>query len=108
MVKSTLRNILRLVVIAGLCGYFISRIYIAYSKLQEGKIGTLFNRITSDTVQVSIIYDDNYELKPCYLFTCSKASRSIGAKFFLPFDKFPTGGHRARKTTQFNVIDHAL
>ena len=85
-------------VIAGLCGYFFRRIYIAYSKLQEGKIGTLFNRITSDTVQVSII-SGNRELKPYGLFTSSKASS---------LDYFPIGGHRAKKSTQFNAIDHAL
>ena len=52
MAKPTLTNILRWVVILCLFGYFASRVYVAYSKLQEGRIGTLFNRITSATVQV--------------------------------------------------------
>ena len=38
---------------------------------------------------------------------------SIGAKFLfshlllLLLEEFPFGGHRARKNTQFNVIDHS-
>ena len=45
------------------------------------------------------------------IFTCGEASRSIGAKFISSsshlLDKFPIGGHRARITGQFNVIDHS-
>ena len=47
------------------------------------------------------------------LFTCGEASRSIGAQFLLLLllllllEKFPIGGHRARITGQFNVIDHS-
>ena len=51
--KATLTNILRFVVVISLCSYLSSRVYVAYTKLEEGKIGTLFNRITSATVQVS-------------------------------------------------------
>ena len=45
-------------------------------------------------------------------FTYGKASRLIEAKFIsssfsLLVDKFPIGGHRARITGQFNVIDHS-
>ena len=54
MAKPTLTNILRWAVILCLFGYFASRVYVAYSKLQEGRIGTLFNRITSATVQVCL------------------------------------------------------
>ena len=52
MSKVTFWNILRWFCIAVLFGYLCSRIYIAYTKLEEGRIGTLFNRITSATVQV--------------------------------------------------------
>ena len=43
------------------------------------------------------------------VFTCSEASRSIGAQFLLlsSLEKFQIGGHRARITGQFNVIDHS-
>ena len=41
----------------------------------------------------------------CALFTCGEASRSIATKFLL--ENFPIGDHRARKVTQFNVIDHS-
>ena len=43
----------RWLVILVLFGYFSSRVRIAYSKLKEEKIGTLFNRITSATVKVN-------------------------------------------------------
>ena len=52
MSRASLTTILRWIVIMVLFGYFSSRVYIAYSKLQEGRIGTLFNRITSATVKV--------------------------------------------------------
>ena len=52
LAKLTCANLLRWAVILGLFGDFASRVYVAYSKLQEGRIGTLFNRITSATVQV--------------------------------------------------------
>ena len=39
-------------VILGLFSYFVSRVYVAYTKLQADKIGTLFDRITSRTVKV--------------------------------------------------------
>ena len=44
-----------------------------------------------------------------FLFTCGEASRSIGAQFLslLLLEKFQIGGHRARITGQFNVIDHS-
>ena len=42
----------RWLVILVLFGYFSSRVRIAYHKLKEEKIGTLFNRITSATVKV--------------------------------------------------------
>ena len=35
-----------------LLGYLLSRIIIAYRKMREGQIGTLFHRINSPTVQV--------------------------------------------------------
>ena len=44
------------------------------------------------------------------IFTCGEASRSIGAQFLLLLlllEKFQIGGHRARITGQFNVIDHS-
>ena len=39
--------------------------------------------------------------------TGGEASRSLGAKFLSLREKFPIGGHRARITGQFNVIDHS-
>ena len=48
MLSATLRRLM----ILGLFCYFVSRVYVAYSKLQDGKIGTLFDRITSATVKV--------------------------------------------------------
>ena len=53
MSKASLVTVLRGIVIMALFGYFSSRVYIAFSKLQEGRIGTLFNRITSATVKVN-------------------------------------------------------
>ena len=52
MWRVSLLTVLRGIVIMVLFGYFSSRVYISYSKLQEGKIGTLFNRVTSATVKV--------------------------------------------------------
>ena len=52
MSGASLTTVLRWLVIMVLFGYLSSRIFIAYSKLQEGRIGTLFNRITSATVKV--------------------------------------------------------
>ena len=52
MAKEVLSTILRRMMILGLFCYFVSRVYVAYSKLQDGKIGTLFDRITSATVKV--------------------------------------------------------
>ena len=59
--KATLTNILRFVVVISLCSYLSSRVYVAYTKLQEGKIGTLFNRITSAKVLVSFYVIQTYE-----------------------------------------------
>ena len=52
MAEGTLNTILRKLVIIALFIYFATRVYVAYSKLDAGKIGTLFNRITETTVQV--------------------------------------------------------
>ena len=52
MWRVSLLTVLRGIVIMVLFGYFSSRVYISYSKLLEGKIGTLFNRVTSATVKV--------------------------------------------------------
>ena len=52
MAKEIFTTILRRVITLGLFCYFVSRVYVAYSKLQDGKIGTLFDRITSATVKV--------------------------------------------------------
>ena len=54
MAEGTLTSILRKLVILALFIYFATRVYVAYSKLDAGKIGTLFNRITETTVQVGI------------------------------------------------------
>ena len=57
--KEWLTTIVRRMVILGLFSYFVSRVYVAYTKLQADKIGTLFDRITSRTVKVlkwKIIY----------------------------------------------------
>ena len=61
MPKATLANILRFVVVISLCSYLASRVYVAYTKLEEGKIGTLFNRITSAKVLVSFYVIQTYE-----------------------------------------------
>ena len=45
--------LLRRIITFGLILYFGSRIIISYADLQEKRIGTLFNRIVSDTVQDS-------------------------------------------------------
>ena len=45
--------LLRRIITFGLILYFGSRIIISYAILQEKHIGTLFNRIVSDTVQDS-------------------------------------------------------
>ena len=42
----------RAVILLALFCYFMSKIIAAYNKLQEGKIGTTFNTINSDTVEV--------------------------------------------------------
>ena len=52
MAEETFTTILRRLVILSLFIYFATRVYVAYSKLEAGKIGTLFNRITEVTVQV--------------------------------------------------------
>ena len=43
---------LRALVVLALVGYFISKIIVAYIKLKEEKIGTAFNTINADTVEV--------------------------------------------------------
>ena len=48
-----LSPLLRRIITFGLILYFGSRIIISYADLQEKRIGTLFNRIVSDTVQDS-------------------------------------------------------
>ena len=55
---STFTTILRKLVILALFIYFATRVYVAYSKLDAGKIGTLFNRITETTVQVTFNIND--------------------------------------------------
>lgn len=55
MAEGTLNTILRKLVIIALFIYFATRVYVAYSKLDAGKIGTLFNRITEVTVQVGYL-----------------------------------------------------
>ena len=53
MPGTTFTTILRKLVILALFIYFATRVYVAYSKLDAGKIGTLFNRITETTVLVN-------------------------------------------------------
>ena len=53
MPDTTFTTILRKLVILALFIYFATRVYVAYSKLDAGKIGTLFNRITETTVLVN-------------------------------------------------------
>ena len=48
-------NILRNLVILALLFYFATRVYVAYSKLDAGLIGTLFNRKTEGAVQVTFL-----------------------------------------------------
>ena len=43
---------LRALVVLALLGYFISKIIVAYIKLKEEKIGTAFNTINADTIEV--------------------------------------------------------
>ena len=47
---------LKLLVLIILIGYFISKILVAKTKLDERKIGTLLRKINSDTVQGSLCY----------------------------------------------------
>ena len=46
------KRLVRTVILLSLIFYFISKIIAAYNKLQEGKIGTTFNTINSNTVEV--------------------------------------------------------
>ena len=46
---------IRAVVLLGLFAYFVSRIWVAFHKWQDGKIGKLFNNLEPDLVQVKII-----------------------------------------------------
>ena len=68
-----LENIRRALLVV-LTSYFLSRIIIAYMKMQEGNIGTLFNRINSPTVQVDNItcLSQNYPHIKSYFVTASK------------------------------------
>ena len=52
---TTMANILRNLVILALLFYFATRVYVAYSKLDAGLIGTLFNRKTEGAVQVTFL-----------------------------------------------------
>ena len=47
---------LKLMVVMGLVAYFVSRILVAKTKLDEKKIGTLLRKINSKTVKGSPCY----------------------------------------------------
>ena len=72
-IMEALENIRRALLVV-LTSYFLSRIIIAYMKMQEGNIGTLFNRINSPTVQVDNItcLSQNYPHIKSYFVTASK------------------------------------
>lgn len=44
-------QLIRVLVLALLLGYFVTKVVDSTTKLQEAKIGTLFRRITKETVE---------------------------------------------------------
>ena len=49
--KMDSRNWIRIVILGCLFLYFVNKVVDSVNKLEEAKIGTLFRRITEDTVQ---------------------------------------------------------
>ena len=48
MVSRPHRTVIMLVLVC----YFMSKIIVAYNKLREGKVGTVFNTVSTDKIEV--------------------------------------------------------